>query len=184
MTTILSRTQLGLPARVTNINRITARPLLQRNLGLVLVHYTGVNKSYANADLAKAIQRKTLEAYNKRSPLEVSLAGGGGAVKKTLRRSPQFDTSYFKICDEEDPAMRYGIWNHQEDLLINILRPMTINRAERNITELAAFPDETDRVNPEVLRYVNRLSDMLFVFARAANDGGSLDVLWKPGATR
>ena len=57
-------------------------------------------------------------------------------------------------------------------------------RAERNITELAAFPDETERVNPEVLRYVNRLSDLLFVFARAANDGGSLDVLWKPGATR
>ncbi len=54
--TIIPRTQLGLPARVTNINRITPRPLLQRNLGLVLVHYTGVNRSYATADLAKTIQ--------------------------------------------------------------------------------------------------------------------------------
>ncbi|MBM3991641.1 MAG: cob(I)yrinic acid a,c-diamide adenosyltransferase [Planctomycetes bacterium] len=57
-------------------------------------------------------------------------------------------------------------------------------RAERNISELAALPDEIERVNPEVLRYVNRLSDLLFVFARAANDGGARDVLWQPGGTR
>lgn len=57
-------------------------------------------------------------------------------------------------------------------------------RAERLVTELAALDAEHDRVNPEVLRYLNRLSDLLFVFARAANDGGALDVLWKPGAGR
>ena len=39
-------------------------------------------------------------------------------------------------------------------------------------------------VNPEVLRYLNRLSDFLFVCARVANDQGRGDVLWKPGATR
>ncbi|MBI5434587.1 MAG: cob(I)yrinic acid a,c-diamide adenosyltransferase [Planctomycetes bacterium] len=57
-------------------------------------------------------------------------------------------------------------------------------RAERLVTELSALDAEHDRVNPEVLRYLNRLSDLLFVFARAANDGGALDVLWKPGAGR
>lgn len=97
----------------------------------------------SDASLAKTVQRKTLEAYTKRVPLEVSMSGGGGAIKKTLRRSPQFDTSYFKICDEEDPGMRYGIWNHQEDLLINILRPVTNNRAERNITFID-FREATD----------------------------------------
>lgn len=54
-------------------------------------------------------------------------------------------------------------------------------RAERLVVELAARADEKDRVNPEVLRYLNRLSDLLFVFARAANGGGRDDVLWKPG---
>jgi cob(I)alamin adenosyltransferase len=34
------------------------------------------------------------------------------------------------------------------------------------------------------LKYVNRLSDLLFVAARHANDAGRADVLWKPGATR
>jgi len=54
-------------------------------------------------------------------------------------------------------------------------------RAERLVTELAALPEEAGRVNPEVVRYLNRLSDFLFVAARTANDGGRADVLWKPG---
>ncbi len=51
-------------------------------------------------------------------------------------------------------------------------------RAEREITALAARAD----LNPEAVRYVNRLSDLLFVLARHVNDGGARDVLWKPGA--
>jgi cob(I)alamin adenosyltransferase len=53
-------------------------------------------------------------------------------------------------------------------------------RAERQISELAAAPAE--RVNPVTLHYVNRLSDYLFVAARAANTNG--DVLWSPGQNR
>ena len=52
-------------------------------------------------------------------------------------------------------------------------------RAERHVTELVAM--EGEQVNPEVIRYLNRLSDLFFVMARAANDNGSLDVLWNPG---
>lgn len=55
-------------------------------------------------------------------------------------------------------------------------------RAERHVTELLELPGEKERVNLEVLRYLNRLSDLLFVLARALNDGGKGDVLWKPGA--
>ena len=54
-------------------------------------------------------------------------------------------------------------------------------RAERLVSELSARADEAGRVNPEVLRYLNRLSDLLFVLARVANEGGRADVLWKPG---
>ena len=55
-------------------------------------------------------------------------------------------------------------------------------RAERLIVELAARPGEI--VNGAALRYVNRLSDLLFVAARVANDAGKADVLWVPGANR
>ncbi len=55
-------------------------------------------------------------------------------------------------------------------------------RAERITVALAAEPDEKDKVNPLVIQYLNRLSDLLFVMARIANDEGRADVLWKPGA--
>ncbi len=54
-------------------------------------------------------------------------------------------------------------------------------RAERLVSELVAH-EGAERVNGEVLRYLNRLSDLLFVLARVANDGGRADVLWRPGA--
>jgi cob(I)alamin adenosyltransferase len=55
-------------------------------------------------------------------------------------------------------------------------------RAERLIVELADRPEET--VSGPVLKYVNRLSDFLFVAGRFANDRGKGDVLWVPGANR
>jgi cob(I)alamin adenosyltransferase len=55
-------------------------------------------------------------------------------------------------------------------------------RGERLIAELADRPDES--VTPAVLKYVNRLSDFLFVAGRHANHKGAGDVLWIPGRNR
>jgi len=55
-------------------------------------------------------------------------------------------------------------------------------RAERLIAELKDKPGES--VTPAVLKYVNRLSDFLFVAARFSNDKGAADVLWVPGQNR
>jgi len=52
-------------------------------------------------------------------------------------------------------------------------------RAERLVQGL--MQREPERVNPEALRYMNRLSDLLFVMARVVNDNGQADVLWIPG---
>ena len=56
----------------------------------------------------------------------------------------------------------------------------TVRRAERAAVAL----NEAEPINPQLLSYINRLSDLLFVAARhvAAGEGG--DVLWQPGATR
>jgi cob(I)alamin adenosyltransferase len=55
-------------------------------------------------------------------------------------------------------------------------------RAERLMVELAGA--EPGGVSPPAMRYVNRLSDYLFVAARWANAKCGGDVLWVPGATR
>ena len=53
-------------------------------------------------------------------------------------------------------------------------------RAERDITRLA----EIETINPLAVKYINRLSDHLFVLARHVNDKGAKDVLWVPGQNR
>jgi cob(I)alamin adenosyltransferase len=55
-----------------------------------------------------------------------------------------------------------------------------VRRAERRMTRLAA----EQAINPEAIKYINRLSDHLFVLARRLNDNGASDVLWLPGGAR
>jgi cob(I)alamin adenosyltransferase len=56
----------------------------------------------------------------------------------------------------------------------------TMRRAERAIVALA----DLEPVSPEAIKFANRMSDLLFVAARWANDKGRADVLWTPGANR
>jgi len=64
---------------------------------------------------------------------------------------------------------------------LHLARTVT-RRAERIMVALSRDPAE--KVNPEALRYVNRVSDFLFVAARVVNDNGNGDVLWVPGQHR
>jgi cob(I)alamin adenosyltransferase len=62
---------------------------------------------------------------------------------------------------------------------LHLARTVT-RRGERLAVELA----ESESVNPAAIRYLNRLSDHLFVMSRWLNDKGGADVLWVPGANR
>ena len=53
-------------------------------------------------------------------------------------------------------------------------------RAERVLVALS----EVEKVNPEIIKYFNRLSDYLFVVGRFLNDKGTKDVLWVPGGNK
>ena len=55
-------------------------------------------------------------------------------------------------------------------------------RAERLMVELASVPGET--VSAPALKYINRLSDFLFVASRYVNERGKADILWVPGKNR
>jgi cob(I)alamin adenosyltransferase len=62
---------------------------------------------------------------------------------------------------------------------LHLARTVT-RRAERLVTATM----ETEALNPEALKYLNRLSDHLFVLSRHVNGDGAEDVLWVPGANR
>ncbi|GLS42291.1 cob(I)yrinic acid a,c-diamide adenosyltransferase [Methylobacterium brachythecii] len=55
-------------------------------------------------------------------------------------------------------------------------------RAERVTVALAAI--DSEKISPEAVQYLNRLSDFLFVASRVANANGADDVLWVPGKNR
>ena len=62
---------------------------------------------------------------------------------------------------------------------LHLARTVT-RRAERKITKLAS----EEVINNNIVTYINRLSDLLFVIARYCNDNGKADILWQPGLTR
>jgi len=62
---------------------------------------------------------------------------------------------------------------------LHLARTVT-RRAERLVVGLSG----AEQVNPDAVKYLNRLSDLLFVLGRHENDGGKADVLWVPGANR
>jgi cob(I)alamin adenosyltransferase len=101
-----------------------------------------------------------------------------------LRITPAYTERLEAACDEYNEALpklasfilpggtSAGALLHQARVVAR--------RAERSVWALLRV--DADRTNTETARYLNRLSDLLFILARAANPGG--DVLWEPGAHR
>ena len=108
------------------------------------------------------------------------VGGGGGALRIVAAQ--------VKRLEREIDAMNAGLRPLDSFILpggtpaaayLHLARTVT-RRAERLVCALAA----AEPVNPEAVKYLNRLSDHLFVLGRQVNDGGARDVLWRPGATR
>lgn len=59
----------------------------------------------------------------------------------------------------------------------------TVTRRAERVT-VALLADQPSATNPEAVKYLNRLSDLLFVLGRVANDDGKADVKWIPGKSR
>jgi len=116
-------------------------------------------------------------------PLHPAAAAGPSGEQGRLRLRPAYVERLERAIDEHNARLRPldsfvlpggtsgAAWLH--------LARTVARRAERLVTRLVE--EEPGRVNGEVLRYLNRLSDLLFVLARVANDEGRLDVLWRPG---
>jgi cob(I)alamin adenosyltransferase len=113
---------------------------------------------------------------------DLAVPGKGGGV---LRIDARYTARLEELIDELNKELRpldsfvlaggtpAAAWMH--------MARTVCRRAERHVSELMALEGEAERVELEVLKYLNRLSDLFFVLARALNDGGKGDVLWQPG---
>ena len=102
-----------------------------------------------------------------------------------LRVDGSYVTALEQACDEfnaELPVLRSFVLpgGSPGSALLHVARTV-VRRAERSTW--AALELHGDTMNPLTVRYLNRLSDLLFILARKANEAVG-DVLWKPGGER
>jgi cob(I)alamin adenosyltransferase len=99
-----------------------------------------------------------------------------------LRITPAYTERLESACDEHNealPKLASFILPGGTPLAAFLHQARVVaRRAERSVWSLLEV--DAERTNPEVARYLNRLSDLLFILSRAANPGG--DILWEPGA--
>jgi cob(I)alamin adenosyltransferase len=111
---------------------------------------------------------------------DLSVPEGGEGGRERLRVKPEQTEWLEKACDEVNETL--------EPLRSFLLPGGTAAAAHLHVCRTVARRAErraleVEGANPEVVRYLNRLSDLLFILARGANAGGD-EPLWQPGATQ
>jgi cob(I)alamin adenosyltransferase len=150
-------------------------------IGMARIHLSG-----AHADVDAMLGRIQNDLFDLGADLCAPEEEGAKQTRQRLRVS---DAQVKRLEDEID-AMNAGLTPLRSFVLpggsaaaaaLHVARTVC-RRAERMIVELASDPGE--HVSEAALRYVNRLSDLLFVASRHVNDGGKSDTLWVPGENR
>jgi len=99
-----------------------------------------------------------------------------GALRLSQGRATTLEAEIDAFSEQLGPLTSFVLpGGHEASARLHMARAQ-VRRAERTVVRLNA----ESPLNPEILMYLNRLSDLLFQLARAENDMGKADVLWKP----
>jgi cob(I)alamin adenosyltransferase len=134
-------------------------------------------------DVADLLRRVQNDLFDVGADLSVPVATTRGKGKSRLRIGEEHVTAIEEACDRYsealEPLTSFVLSGGTPAAAALHLARTICRRAERCAVALA----EHEEVNAAALAYLNRLSDLLFILARVANDGGRGDVLWQPGAS-
>jgi cob(I)alamin adenosyltransferase len=134
-------------------------------------------------DVADLLRRVQNVLFDVGAVLAVPVGTTRGKGKSRLRIGETQVAALEEACDRYseplEPLTSFVLSGGTAPAAALHLARTTCRRAERCAVALA----EHEEVNPAALAYLNRLSDLLFILARVANDGGRGDVLWQPGAS-
>lgn len=122
------------------------------------------------------LERIQNELFDVGADFAVPFAEGDGKLRIEPSQVDALERDCDRFNEELEPLKSFVLPGGTEAAVRLHLARTVCRRAE--LTALAVAP-----VNPTALRYLNRLSDLLFILARAANAGGS-EPLWKPGGSR
>ncbi|MCC6284240.1 MAG: cob(I)yrinic acid a,c-diamide adenosyltransferase [Phycisphaerales bacterium] len=157
------------------------------SVGLAVCHASsGAHLGRHDRRIASELRRIQHDLFDLGADLATPVGEVDQRPRKPLRILPEQATRLEHLIDEFN--------EHLEPLrsfvlpggsllasALHLARTVT-RRAERTAVEL--MQSDAAGTNPHAITYLNRLSDLLFVLARLANDEGRADELWVPGATR
>jgi cob(I)alamin adenosyltransferase len=156
-----------------------------------LVAYADVDEANSVIGVALAVGGPPAEVAELLSSVQNDLFDVGADLCTPVVPDPEFPPLRITAAYTERLEQACDTWNAELPNLTSFILPggtpaaallhqarTVVRRAERSVWALLEVDGE--RSNAETARYLNRLSDLLFILARAANPGG--DVLWEPGA--
>ncbi len=150
-------------------------------IGLVRLHTAG--DATLDAALDKALGRIQNDLFDVEADLCLAEKGPGGArLTVTEAQVAWLEAEIDRLNAELEPLKSFILPGGSPASAYLHLARTVCRRAERIMVELKDRPGED--VSEPSLKYVNRLSDYLFVAGRYANDKGARDVLWAPGQNR
>jgi cob(I)alamin adenosyltransferase len=146
-------------------------------IGLVRLHTT------ADAALDRSLARIQNDLFDVEADLCLSEKGPGGArLTVTDAQVEWIEAEIDRLNADLQPLRSFVLPGGTAAATYMHLARTICRRAERIMVKLKDQPGEA--VTAASLKYVNRLSDFLFVASRYANDKGARDVLWAPGQNR
>ena len=142
----------------------------------------GLARLHAHADLDRTLARVQNDLFDLGADLAVPEGGekGKSRLRMVAAQVARLEGEIDRYNADLAPLTSFVLpGGSAASAALHLARTVT-RRAERAVVALAA----REAVNPAATAYVNRLSDLLFVAARFANERGTADVLWVPGENR
>ncbi len=142
-------------------------------IGLLLAHCPGVPE----ADLLRGIQNDLFDVGADLCRPQVADEAAGQHLRIRPEQALRLETAIDRLNEPLQPLRSFILPGGSSAAAWCHLARTVCRRAERDVVTLT----HAEPVNPQVIVYLNRLSDLLFVLARVCNANGQNDVLWVPG---
>ena len=145
-------------------------------LGLITSHHSGAPES----ELLRGIQNDLFDVGADLCVPQADDEPAGAKLRVRPEQSARLEAAIDRLNAGLSPLTSFVLPGGKPAAAWCHVARTVCRRAERDVVTLS----RQESINPEVVVYLNRLSDLLFVLARVYNNNGNDDVLWQPGQSQ